>query len=116
MTAGPAVRAFAPASVSNVGCSFDVFGFAVAGLGDVVEARRRPEPGVVVAEITGDGGRLLHDPERNTAAVAAARLLRDAGKEATAGVELRLAKGMPLGSGLGSSAASAVALAVVVSA
>lgn len=118
VTAEREVRAFAPASVSNVGCGFDVFGFAVAGLGDVVAARRREGPGVAVVEITGDGGRLPRDPERNTAAVAAVRLLRDAGagRGAGAGVELRLAKGMPLGSGLGSSAASAVAAAVAVDA
>jgi homoserine kinase len=117
-----AVRAFAPASVSNVGCGFDVFGFAVAGPGDVVEARRREEPGVVVAAITGApeiAGRLPRDPAKNTAAVAAARLLEIAAAEGArveGGVELRLEKGMPLGSGLGSSAASGVAAAVAVDA
>ncbi|MDY7094244.1 MAG: homoserine kinase, partial [Acidobacteriota bacterium] len=57
MTESPStVRAFAPATVSNVGCGFDVFGFAVEGLGDVVEARKRSAPGVEILDVTGDGG------------------------------------------------------------
>jgi homoserine kinase len=108
------VRAFAPGSVSNVGCGFDVFGFALEAPGDVVEARRRDGSGVELAAVDGDGGRLPRDAARNTAGVAAAHLLAAAGS--AAGVELRLAKGMPLASGLGSSAASAVAAVVAVDA
>jgi homoserine kinase len=106
-------RAFAPATVSNVGPGFDCFGFAVEGLGDVVEARATAAPGVHITAITGDGGALPRDPERNTAGVAAAQVLRLA-DAAAAGVTLTIAKGMPLTSGLGSSAASAVAAAVAV--
>jgi homoserine kinase len=108
----PWVEAFAPATVSNLGPGFDCLGLAVEGLGDRVEARRREAPGVEVLEITGDEGRLPKDPTRNTAAVAAAHLLRVAG--VADGVDLRLHKGLPLGSGLGSSGASAVAAAVAV--
>lgn len=106
------IRAFAPATVANVACGFDIFGFALERPGDVVAARRRGKPGVAIVEITGDGGRLPRDAERNTAGVAARHLLGDSG----VGVELRLAKGLPLASGLGSSAASAVAAAVAVDA
>ena len=102
-------RAFAPASVSNVACGFDVLGFAVEHLGDVVEAQERDEPGVELLEITGDGGKLPRDPGRNTAAVAVHALLAAAGSGL--GVALSLHKRMPLASGLGSSAASAVAAA-----
>lgn len=105
--------AFAPASVSNVGPGFDILGFAVDGMGDRVTVTLRDEPGVVIEEITGDGGRLPVEASRNTAGVAAAELLRRAGIS-DRGVSLRLEKGMPLGSGLGSSAASAVAGAVAV--
>lgn len=108
------VRAFAPATVANVGSGFDVLGFAIEGLGDVVEARRRDEPGVVVTNVTGDDGTLPRDADRNTAAVAAARLL--ALTDPGFGVELVVEKGMPLASGLGSSAASGVAGAVATSA
>ncbi len=109
MRENPTCRAFAPATVSNVACGFDVLGFAVEEPGDVVEARTRDEPGVELLEITGDGGRLPRDPERNTAGVAVRALLAATG--CRRGVTLRLHKGMPLSSGLGSSAASGVAAA-----
>lgn len=109
------MRAFAPATVSNVGPGFDVFGFAIEGLGDVVEARAVPRPGVVVERIFGDGGVLPREASKNTAGIAAAAVLRAAGAE-DQGVALALEKGMPLSSGLGSSAASGVAAAVAVDA
>lgn len=103
------VRAAAPASVSNVCCGFDLLGFAVAGWQDTVEARRSPEPGVRLIEVTGDGGRLPRTAEENTAGVAVLKLLELLGSDGAPGVELRLHKGLPLASGLGSSGASAVA-------
>jgi homoserine kinase len=107
------VRAFAPATVANVSCGFDVLGFALERPGDTVIARRRPGRGVVMARVDGDGGILPRDG-RNTAAVAAAKLLELTGR--AGGVELELDKGMPLASGLGSSAASAAAAVVAVDA
>lgn len=104
---GP-VRAFAPATVSNVGCGFDVLGFAIEAPGDVVVAEPLDEPGVRLLGVTGDGGRLPRDAATNTAGVAARALLENRGLDGV-GVGLRLEKGMPIGSGLGSSAASAVA-------
>lgn len=107
-------RAFAPATVANVGVGFDILGLAIQGTGDTVEVELRDEPGVVVVSITGDNGRLPLDAERNTAAVAANAVLRIIG--AKQGVALRLHKGLPLNSGLGSSAASGVAAAMAVNA
>ena len=103
------VRAFAPATVSNVACGFDVLGFAVEGPGDEVIAEIRGAPGIEILEITGDEGRLPKDAERNTAGVAVRELLARFGRRD--GVSLRIHKKMPLASGLGSSAASAVAAA-----
>ena len=105
------VRAIAPGSVSNVCCGFDLLGFAIAGWQDAVDARSSSEPGVRLLEVTGDEGRLPRDPASNTAGVAVARLLGLMGAEER-GVELRLHKGLPLASGLGSSGASAVAALV----
>ncbi len=102
-------RAFAPATVSNVACGFDVLGFAVDEPGDVVVARPRSRPGVELVEVTGDDGRLPRGAERNTAGVAVRALLDATGCDR--GVSLSLHKGMPLSSGLGSSAASGVAAA-----
>lgn len=111
----PARRAFAPATVSNVACGFDVLGFAVDGPGDLVIAEERSEPGVFIADLSGDGGRLPRESGRNTAGVATRALLERAGL-AGRGVSLRIEKRMPLASGLGSSAASAVAAVVAVDA
>lgn len=106
--------AFAPASVGNVAVGFDVLGHSVQGLGDRVRARRVEQPGVRIAAITGVVRDLPRDAERNAAGMAALCMMRD--QRAAYGIELTLEKGIPLGSGLGGSAASAVAAVVAVNA
>jgi len=111
------IRAFAPATVANAGPGFDVFGFALEKPGDFVEAKRVSEKGVRIASIKGDNGKLPKDAGKNTAGIAAQLVLGMLGKNAKdgeSGVEISLEKNMPLGSGLGSSGASAVAAAVAV--
>jgi homoserine kinase len=105
------VTAFAPATVSNVACGFDVLGFALSSPGDEVIARPIAS-GVIIDEITGDGGRLPREASRNTAGVAAQTLLDRAGERRGAALSIR--KGLPLASGLGGSAASAAAAVVAV--
>ncbi|MEQ8705674.1 MAG: homoserine kinase [Phaeodactylibacter sp.] len=102
------VRVFAPATVANVAVGFDILGFAIDGPGDEVIARRTDRPGLQITCITGDGGKLPLEAEKNTAGFAARRLLEQLG-EAALGVEMEIHKKMPFGSGLGSSAASAAA-------
>ena len=104
------VAAFAPATVSNVACGFDVLGFALDEPGDIVMAAPAEAPGVSIVEIVGDDGRLPLDARRNTAGAAVEALL--AHLQTTRGVELRIHKGLPLESGIGSSGASAVAAVV----
>jgi homoserine kinase len=108
------VTAYAPATVANFGPGFDILGLALNSPGDTVSVEFVATPGVSLLEITGDGGALPTDPTRNTACVAAAEVMRAA--QARQGIGLRLHKGLPLASGLGSSAASAVAAAVAVNA
>jgi homoserine kinase len=108
------ISAFAPATVANVVCGFDVFGFAVDNPGDVVRARWSNQSGVTITRIDGDSGLLPRDSMKNTAGVAVHQLL--AKLEVTQGVEIELEKNLPLGSGMGSSAASAVAALVAVNA
>ncbi len=103
----PWVSAYAPATVSNLGPGFDCLGLAVHGPGDTVRARRREQPGVVLTKISGTD-RLPSD-STNTACVAVSAMLERLGLANTVGVELELDKGLPLGSGLGSSGASACA-------
>ena len=107
------VTAFAPATVSNVACGFDVLGFALHEPGDRVTARLA-SAGVRIDDILSDHGRLPRDAARNTAGVAAQALLAVLGERR--GVALTIDKGLPLSSGLGGSAASAVAAVVAVDA
>ena len=106
------IAAFAPATVSNVAAGFDVLGFALEEPGDVVAAELADEPGVVIADIHGDGARLPREVSRNTAASAVQALLAVLGT--TRGIRLTIHKGLPLASGVGSSGASAVAAVVAV--
>lgn len=108
------VTARAPASVSNVACGFDVLGFALESPGDEVVATVRGDGVVSVERIDGDGERLPRDAKANTASVAVSHLLKETGS--STGVALTIRKGIPLASGLGSSAASAVAAVVAVDA
>jgi len=109
-----AITAFAPATVSNVACGFDVLGFALDSPGDEVTARLTDDGKVRIDDIVNDGGRLPRDAARNTAGVAARALLDALGDRR--GVALTIRKGLPLSSGLGGSAASAVAAVVAVDA
>jgi homoserine kinase len=102
------IKVFAPATIGNIGPGFDVLGLSVKNLGDVVEARKIDTPEVIISEIESDMP-LSTDATQNTAGIAAAEVLKIL--KIKTGVELKIKKGMPSGSGLGSSAASACAAA-----
>eukprot|EP00892_Ulva_mutabilis_P007209 jgi/Ulvmu1/4860/UM020_0146.1 len=107
-----AVTAFAPATVANLGPGFDWIGCAIKGEGDTVRASViEGEPGkVVIQSIIGDNGKLTLEAEKNCVGIAAAETLKLLpGGGPSCGVALELEKGLPLGSGMGSSAASAAA-------
>lgn len=112
------VAAFAPASIGNVAVGFDMLGLALADVGDRVVARRTREDGVTIREVRGLDGEihpyLSTDPTQNTASIAAQAFWDVHGD--SGGVQLDVHKGVPLQSGMGSSAASAVAAAVAVNA
>ncbi|HEX2445091.1 MAG TPA: homoserine kinase [Vicinamibacterales bacterium] len=106
--------AFAPASVGNVAVGFDILGHSVPVMGDRVRAIRIPDRSVRIAGITGVVTDLPLTAERNTAGMAVASLIERLGLDH--GFELTIEKGIPLGSGLGGSAASAVAAVVAANA
>ncbi len=128
-------RAFAPASVGNIGVGFDILGHSIMGPRDVAIVRRIVEPVVRIRAIhalgsedpsTSSGPRTLDerlvevatslplDSERNTAGRALLSLRAHLG--CSFGFELELEKGIALGSGLGGSAASCVAALVAANA
>ncbi len=110
-------RAFAPASVGNIGVGFDLLGHAIDGPRDIAIVRRIDTPDVRIRAIRGSvvgADALPLDAERNTAGRALIAL-----REALAlpyGFEIELEKGIPLGSGLGGSAASCVAALIAANA
>src|SRR3954465_15235431 len=106
--------ALAPATVGNAAVGFDVLGFAVDTVCDRVTVARVPKKGVRVLSITGISEALPTDPEKNTATVGLLELLRDL--NARFGFDVSLVKGIPLGSGMGGSAASAVGAIVAANA
>ena len=117
MTASPPIeaRAFAPASVGNIGVGFDLLGHVIEGPGDLARVRRIDAATVRIRPIEGEDFACVPlEPARNTAGRALQAL-----REALAlpfGFEVTLEKGIPLGSGLGGSAASAVAALVAANA
>lgn len=106
------VRVFSPATVANVSCGFDVLGFALKKPGDEIVAKLSDDGSKEIIKITGDSGKLPLSFEQNTAGVAVNAFLQHLGLDV--GIRLEVHKQMPLGSGLGSSAASSVGAVVAV--
>jgi homoserine kinase len=103
------VTAFAPATVANVGCGFDIMGFALKGSGDKVTITLQTEKDNEIISMSGPYADLIpSERHKNTAGVAVNAYLIATGNT-SARLSIELEKNLPLGSGLGSSAASAVA-------
>ncbi|HEV2826343.1 MAG TPA: hypothetical protein VGW76_01985, partial [Pyrinomonadaceae bacterium] len=115
--------AFAPATVANVAVGFDILGFAIESVGDVVTValtdlgtdlgtdRMTDRASVRIREIVNDTGtpdalNISLNPEKNAATVGLMKL-RDE-QRLDFGFEVTIRKGIALGSGMGGSAASAV--------
>jgi len=112
------VTAFAPASIGNLAVGFDMLGLAIEGAGDRVSVRKVSEKGVSIKEIYDLNGDphpdLSKNSNENTASIAAQALWQSQNRQD--GLEMLIYKGIPLQSGMGSSAASAVAGAVAANA
>jgi len=103
--------AFAPATVANVAVGFDILGFAIEGVGDVVTVSKIERDTVLISEIVVNTGSLSDlelpsDPKQNAATAGLTKLRADLKLEF--GFEVSLRKGIWIGSGMGGSAASAV--------
>lgn len=97
------IKVFSPATVANVSCGFDVLGFCLDTVGDIMTVRKTESKGIVITKI--EGAELPFEPENNVAGVAAKAILDAA--EHPFGVEIEIYKNIKPGSGVGSSSASA---------
>lgn len=109
-----AATAFAPASMGNVGVGFDILGLSVSALGDQVTLHRRSDRQVLIQRVSGVVTELPREAAKNTAGKALESMVAELGLGF--GFDVEIDKGIPLGSGLGGSAASAVAAVVAASA
>ena len=99
------IKIFSPASVSNLCCGFDVLGFSIDGIGDELKITKSFNKGINIKEIKGYNVPLENN--KNTASVAAQALLDHL--KINEGFDIEINKKIKPGSGIGSSAASAVA-------
>ncbi len=103
------VTAFGPATVANVGCGYDIMGFAIQGPGDEVTVSLNENNATSLVELSGPYGHLIPGArEKNTASVAINCFLQTLGRSEL-NLRISLVKNMPLGSGMGSSASSSAA-------
>ena len=106
------VLVHSPATLANLGCGFDVLGLALAAPYDAIRMSSSTEPGVRIKHL--DSYNLPTDPNRNVAGVALLAMLQAAPD--AVGFEVEITKGIKPGSGVGSSAASAVGAVVAANA
>ena len=103
------VRVEASATVANFGPGYDTFGLCLDQPSDLLEMAIVEKPGIHL-QVAEEGFPVPSDPEFNSASVAAMELMRLADVSVNSvGLAIRLLKGVRPGSGLGSSASSAVA-------
>jgi len=104
----------APASIGNLATGFDILGHTIEGPEDRVVVRRINAAMTRLSSVSGVLRELPGDPQRNTALRALEALRTDCGL--AFGFEVDIVKGIALGSGMGGSAASAVAALVAANA
>ena len=98
------IKIFSPATVANVACGFDVLGFCLDIKGDEMVIRKTAKKGIKITHI--EGYDLPYDVDKNVAGVSALAMYEHVKPDC--GFEIEIYKNIKPGSGIGSSAASAV--------
>ncbi len=106
MSVPTSIKVFAPATVANVGCGYDVLGFPVEKYGDTIKLELRDDDRLVVQEIEGADG-IPFETDLNVSTVSMNAFFDAFGDRR--GFDVFIDKNIPPGSGLGSSASSSVA-------
>ncbi|MGV3768219.1 MAG: homoserine kinase [Chitinophagaceae bacterium] len=102
------IKIYAPATVANVVCGFDIIGFALQDPNDEMYMRLSDKPGVTIRNL--DDYNLPTEPEKNVAGAALLAMLEQL--PPGTGFEVEIRKNIKPGSGIGSSAASAAGAVV----
>lgn len=97
------LKVFAPATVANLSCGFDVLGCCLEGVGDEMVISLSETPGVRITKL--EGADLPMEADKNVASVAVMHQLA-ALNDTSTGIEIEIYKKIKAGSGIGSSAAS----------
>ena len=99
------IEIFAPATIANISCGFDVMGCCLDSIGDTMILRKTQEKGIRISKIIGEV--LPMEPEQNVAGVAIIAMLKACKVQPDFGFDIEIHKKIKPGSGIGSSAASA---------
>ena len=102
--------AFAPATCANVAVGYDLLGFPFDSVGDTVTVKKVSDKRVTIKSISGIAKNLPLSAEKNTAGIVLLELIKKC--NLNFGFEIEIKKGIPVGSGMGGSAASSVAALV----
>ena len=101
------VRVFAPASIANLGCGFDIMGIALDEVGDILEMTASEGDGISITNLTDVP--LPEDIEDNVITPVIRKFLEMTGQKAQ--IDVKVCQKIYPGSGIGSSAASSAAAA-----
>ena len=99
------IEIFAPATIANISCGFDVMGCCLDSIGDTMILRKTIQKGIHISKIIGE--ELPMEPEKNVASAAIISMLKACAVQPDFGIEIEIHKKIKPGSGIGSSAASA---------
>ena len=100
------IKVRAPATVANVSCGFDCLGYAISDPADIVTISKNNDQGIEISIFGMKAETIPKIAEKNTAGKAILSLLESLNIKQ--GFKVHIEKGIHPGSGLGSSAASAV--------
>jgi len=97
------ISVFAPATVANISCGYDVLGCCLNGVGDQMNIHRSSSKNVTITKI--EGAKLPFEAHKNVASVAVMAMLEQL-NDPSIGIDIEIFKKIKSGSGIGSSAAS----------
>jgi len=100
------IKLKAPATIANLSCGFDILGLCLNNPYDEIEVIKSNDTNIIIDSIDSPFSNIPTDPKENTGGIPALLIQKDL--KLNFGFKIVIKKGIPLSSGLGSSAATAV--------